>query len=81
MPGHGHGTLTDGSGSGWKALDLRGTCTPVARSGMAAHALSFGYHHDNYFLDSVMYNMAAWRDGPGVGFANSFGGRTSTQAA
>jgi iron complex outermembrane recepter protein len=80
VPGDGPGTLTDGSGSGWKTLDLRATWTPVARSGMAAHALSFGYHYDNYFLDSITYNTAAWRDGPGVSFANAFGGRTSTQA-
>ncbi|MDR5854484.1 TonB-dependent receptor [Caballeronia sp. LZ062] len=79
-PGDGPGTLTDGSGSGWKSLDLRTSWTPAARSGLAAHALAFGYHYDNYFLDNVTSNTAAWRDGAGVTFANAFGGRTRTQA-
>ncbi|BBU27484.1 TonB-dependent receptor [Burkholderia sp. THE68] len=80
VPGDGPGTLTDGSGSGWKSLDLRTSWTPTARSGLAAHALSFGYHYDNYFLDNVTSNTSAWREGAGVSFANSFGGRTRTQA-
>ena len=80
VPGDGPGMLTDGSGSGWKSLDLGTTWTPMTRSGLAAHALSFGYHYDNYFLDNVTSNTNAWRDGAGVSFANAFGGRTRTQA-
>jgi iron complex outermembrane recepter protein len=80
VPGDGPGTLTDGSGTGWKALDLRSSWTPADRSGMAAHALSFGYHFDNYFLDNVTSNTLAWRDGGDTSFANAFGGRTRTQA-
>ncbi|KMZ11865.1 Outer membrane receptor protein, mostly Fe transport [Candidatus Burkholderia humilis] len=80
VPGDGPGTLTDGSGTSWKALDLRTSWTPTDRAGLAAHALSFGYHFDNYFLDNVTSNTLAWRDGGGASFANAFGGRTRTQA-
>lgn len=80
VPGDGPGTLTDGSGSGWKSLDVRTSWTPTASAGLTAHALSFGYHYDNYFLDNVTTNTSAWRDGAGVSFANAFAGRTRTQA-
>lgn len=80
VPGDGPGTLTDGSGSGWKSLDLRASWTPYTGSGPAAHALSFGYHYDNYFVANVTSNTNAWREGAGVSFANAFGGRTRTQA-
>ncbi len=82
VPGDGPGTITYGSGSGWKSLDLRSTWTPPsADAGLAAHWLSFGYHYDNYFLDNETYATAAWRDGGNAAFANAFGGRTQTQAA
>lgn len=82
VPGNGPGTVTYGDGTGWKTLDLRGTYTPQAdAAGIAgAHWLAFGYHFDNYFLDNVTYNTAAWRDGANAALANAFGGRTRTQA-
>jgi iron complex outermembrane receptor protein len=80
-PGNGPGTVIFGDGTGWKTLDLRGTYTPfTTQAGLANHALSFGYHYDNYFLDNQSYNTLNWRDGEATSFANSFVGRTQTQA-
>ncbi|MGF6758871.1 TonB-dependent receptor [Paraburkholderia sp. GAS42] len=81
-PGNGPGVVTFGDGTGWKTLDLKTTYTPASpQAGLTNHALSFGYHYDNYFLDNETYNTAAWRDGAAGSFANAFRGRTQTQAA
>ncbi|MEX3790605.1 TonB-dependent receptor [Paraburkholderia sp. BR14374] len=80
-PGNGPGTVLFGDGTGWKTLDLRGTYTPATNeAGLANHALSFGYHYDNYFVDNQTYNTLAWRDGDAASFANAFTGKTQTQA-
>ncbi|MGN6232852.1 MAG: TonB-dependent receptor [Trinickia sp.] len=80
-PGNGPGVATFGDGTGWKTLDLKGTWTPSSsNAGLVDHALTFGYHYDNYFLDNETYNTAAWIDGAAGGFANAFKGRTQTQA-
>ncbi|MEX3812780.1 TonB-dependent receptor [Paraburkholderia sp. BR13439] len=80
-PGNGPGTVLFGDGTGWKTLDLRGTYTPATNQpGLANHALSFGYHYDNYFVDNQTYNTLAWRDGDAASFANAFTGKTQTQA-
>ncbi|MGF6260730.1 iron complex outermembrane receptor protein [Paraburkholderia youngii] len=80
-PGNGPGTVLFGDGTGWKTLDLRGTYTPATNQpGLANHALSFGYHYDNYFVDNQTYNTLAWRDGDATSFANAFTGKTQTQA-
>ncbi|MFT4065833.1 TonB-dependent receptor [Paraburkholderia sp.] len=80
-PGNGPGTVLFGDGTGWKTLDLRGTYTPaVNQAGLGNHALSFGYHYDNYFLDNQSYNTLNWRDGDATSFANAFTGKTQTQA-
>jgi iron complex outermembrane receptor protein len=80
-PGNGAGTVTLGDGTGWKTLDLRTTYTPAStQAGPANHALSFGYHYDNYFLDNESYSTLNWRDGATAAFANSFAGKTQTQA-
>ncbi|CAB3774424.1 TonB-dependent receptor [Paraburkholderia humisilvae] len=81
-PGNGPGLITFGAGTGWKTLDLKTTYTPAQReAGLADHALTFGYHYDNYFLDNETYNTLAWRNGVAGAFANAFRGRTQTQAA
>ncbi|QYD68760.1 TonB-dependent receptor [Paraburkholderia edwinii] len=81
-PGNGPGVVTFGDGTGWKTLDLKATYTPASpQAGLLNHALTFGYHYDNYFLDNETYNTAAWRDGASGSFANAFRGRTQTQAA
>ncbi|WP_429559921.1 TonB-dependent receptor [Paraburkholderia youngii] len=80
-PGNGPGTVLFGDGTGWKTLDLRGTYTPATNQpGLANHALSFGYHYDNYFVDKQTYSTMAWRDGDATSFANAFTGKTQTQA-
>lgn len=80
-PGNGPGTVIFGDGAGWKTLDLRSTYTPATQqAGLANHALSFGYHYDNYFLDNESYNTLNWRDGAAMSFANAFAGKTQTQA-
>ncbi|MFM0291727.1 MULTISPECIES: TonB-dependent receptor [Paraburkholderia] len=80
-PGNGPGTVIFGDGTGWKTLDLRSTYTPATnQAGLANHALSFGYHYDNYFLDNESYNTLNWRDGAATSFANAFAGKTQTQA-
>ncbi|MFP3603473.1 TonB-dependent receptor [Paraburkholderia sp. SIMBA_053] len=80
-PGNGAGTVTFGDGTGWKTLDLRTTYTPEStQAGLTNHALSFGYHYDNYFLDNESYSTPKWRDGAAATFANSFAGKTQTQA-
>jgi iron complex outermembrane receptor protein len=81
-PGNGPGVITFGDGTGWKTLDLKSTYKPASPpAGLTNHALTFGYHYDNYFLDNETYNTAAWRDGGASSFANAFRGRTQTQAA
>ncbi|SEA17489.1 TonB-dependent receptor [Paraburkholderia sartisoli] len=81
IPGNGAGTVIFGDGTGWKTLDLRTTYTPASpQAGLANHWLSFGYHYDNYFLDSESYNTLNWRDGAATTFANAFRGKTQTQA-
>jgi iron complex outermembrane receptor protein len=80
-PGNGPGTVIFGDGTGWKTLDLRTTYTPVTpQAGLTNHALSFGYHYDNYFLDNESYNTLNWRDSSATSFANAFKGKTQTQA-
>src|ERR1700761_8158725 len=80
-PGNGAGTVLLGDGTGWKTLDLRSSYTPATnQAGLANHALSFGYHYDNYFLDNESYNTLNWRDGAATSFANAFAGKTQTQA-
>lgn len=80
-PANGPGVVTFGDGTGWKTLDLKGTWTPPSpQPGLAHHALAFGYHYDNYFLDNETFNTPTWRDGSAQSFANSFKGRTQTQA-
>jgi iron complex outermembrane receptor protein len=80
-PGNGPGTVIFGDGTGWKTFDLRSTYTPATpQAGLANHALSFGYHYDDYFLDNQSYNTLNWRDGDAASFANAFVGKTQTQA-
>jgi iron complex outermembrane receptor protein len=80
-PGNGPGVVTFGDGAGWKTLDLRATYTPLSpQAGLAAHALTFGYHYDNYFVDNRTYQTLEWQDGAAGAFSNAFAGKTQTQA-
>ncbi len=71
-----NGTLTRMDGTGWKTLDLRGVWHPADIS----HALSFGYHLDQYTLDTLVLNIADWMNDDSGSRASAFAGETRTQA-
>jgi iron complex outermembrane receptor protein len=80
-PGNGPGLVTFGDGTGWKTLDLKATWTPPSGdAGWRHHALTFGYHYDDYHVDNETFSTANWRDGAAASFANAFAGKTRTQA-
>jgi iron complex outermembrane receptor protein len=80
-PGNGPGVVAFGDGTGWKTLDLKATWTPASHHpGWRNHALTFGYHYDDYRVDNETYNTANWQDGAAASFANAFSGKTRTQA-
>jgi iron complex outermembrane recepter protein len=80
-PGNGPGVATFGDGTGWKTLDLKATWTPaLSEAGWRNHALTFGYHYDDYHVDNETYNTVGWQDSAAASFANAFAGKTSTQA-
>jgi iron complex outermembrane recepter protein len=73
------GRVTDLAGTGWTALDLRGTLRPVDGNN-DQHTLDFGYHVDDYDLRSDTNNTADWsRGNKGALFASS-SGQTRTHA-
>jgi iron complex outermembrane receptor protein len=53
------GTDTDGSGTGWRTFELQSTYTP---GGNAGHALTFGYHQNNYVLKNQVFNLSNWNN-------------------
>jgi iron complex outermembrane receptor protein len=73
------GTLVNNAGTGWKTLDLRGEWRPDGDL-KSAHQVSFGYHYDQYELESETLNIADWKNSnSGILRTNSFG-TTRTQA-
>ncbi|CAN4275128.1 CirA Outer membrane receptor proteins, mostly Fe transport [Methylophilaceae bacterium] len=73
------GTLVNNDGTGWKTLDLRGEWRPDGDL-KSAHQVSFGYHYDQYELESETLNIAEWKNSnSGILRTNSFG-TTRTQA-
>jgi iron complex outermembrane recepter protein len=73
------GRVTDLAGTGWTALELRGTLRP-ADGNNDQHTIDFGYHVDDYDLRSDTNNTADWsRGSKGSLFATSRG-QTQTQA-
>lgn len=73
------GTYTNGAGTGWKTLDLRGDWRPDGDT-KSEHQLSFGYHYDQYELETETLNVANWlKSNNGILRTNSFG-KTQTQA-
>lgn len=87
----GAGTFTNNAGTGWKTLDLRGQWRSDAPSKVkdkarpdgdtkSEHQLSFGYHYDQYELESETINVANWlKSNNGTLRTNSYG-KTQTQA-
>lgn len=73
------GTLTNNDGTGWKTLDLRGELRPDGDL-KSEHQISFGYHYDQYELESKTLNVTDWQNSDnGTLRTNSFG-KTRTQA-
>ena len=84
----GAGTVTDGGGTGWNSLALKGTWRPKAAqsqagaSAVGSHVVDFGLQQDRYTLSSITSNLPGiWlTDAPGS-LVNAIGGKTTTQAA
>lgn len=73
------GTLTNNDGTGWKTLDLRGELRPDGDL-KSEHQISFGYHYNQYELESKTLNVTDWQNSDnGTLRTNSFG-KTRTQA-
>lgn len=53
------GTDTLGDGTGWRTFELQGTRTPAAGE---AHALTFGYHRNDYTLVNRVFALTNWND-------------------
>lgn len=68
------GTVTNMQGTGWMALEARGTLHPVN------HTLDLGYHFDQYELHSGVYNTADWSVGGSGTLKSAAQGNTRTQA-
>jgi len=78
--GGGPGTNSERDGTGWQTFELQGVFTPSEGDWTdGAHTLAFGYHRNNYTLDSPTYNTTDWRSRTGT-LAQDVRGETSLQA-
>lgn len=71
------GTITKQDGTGWKTGDIKIDYRPNYAK---LHKVRFGYHYDQYKLDSETYNTAEWQGGVPTTFNSSFKGTTQTNA-
>ena len=53
------GTHTVGDGTGWNTFELQSTYTPEPGG---KHALTFGYHQNDYTLKNRVFNLGNWND-------------------
>lgn len=53
------GTDTLGDGTGWRTFELQATYTPGQGEN---HALTFGFHQNNYTLKNRQYRLWNWKD-------------------
>jgi len=72
--GGGPGTIFYGDGTGWRTVDLK-----AESPSYAGHALTVGYHFDNYFLRNKTYNTPDWLNGSPSTLASTYRGDTRTQ--
>lgn len=77
-PGAGPGTVTYDNGDGWYTFDVRIDHRDSARQ--EGQWWSFGYHFDQYRLNSTTYNASDWQLPVLTDFNNRFAGDTRTQA-
>lgn len=77
----GPGTNSERDGTGWHTFELQGIYTPSDGDWTdGAHTLAFGYHRNDYRLDSpVFHNDADWRSRSGE-LVQDARGETSLQA-
>ena len=76
--GAGPGTEAVSDGTGWRTFEVQSTYTPSQEIG---HALSFGYHHNDYKIKSTTYNLSEWRNsGSRIDVNASNSGKTRVQA-
>jgi iron complex outermembrane recepter protein len=76
----GPGTNSERDGTGWQTLELQGVYTPSAGDWTGgAHTLAFGYHRNDYRLESPVFETADWRSRSGA-LTQDVRGETSLQA-
>jgi iron complex outermembrane recepter protein len=76
----GPGMNAERDGTGWNTFELQGVYTPSAADWTnGAHTLAFGYHRNDYRLESPVYDTAEWRSRAGA-LAQDVRGETSLQA-
>lgn len=75
------GSNTERDGTGWSTFELQGVYTPSGGDWTdGAHTLAFGYHQNDYRLESPVYtNEVDWRSRAGT-LAQDVRGETSLQA-
>lgn len=75
----GAGRITFADGTGWRTFDIKAVWKPA--QGRAGHAITFGYHWNEYRIASVQYDATRWfSDDTLTTRRNSFSGRTATEA-
>jgi len=74
----GTGTITDGNGTGWDTLALKGVWRPDGAAG--AHIVDFGYQQDRYKLHSLVSNTGNWISGAATTLSNEVGGNTALRS-
>jgi len=74
----GAGTITDGTGTGWNALALKGIWRPQGIKG--SHIVDFGFQQDRYSLHSLVSNTSNWISGAPTTLSSEVGGTTSLQS-
>jgi iron complex outermembrane receptor protein len=74
------GTNTERDGTGWKTFELQGVYTPSDGDWTGgAHTLAFGYHRNDYQLESPVYKTTDWHSRTGT-LLQDARGKTSLQA-
>jgi len=76
----GPGTNSERDGTGWHTFEVQGVYTPIDGDWTGgAHTLAFGYHRNDYRLESPIYETADWRSRAGV-LSQDARGETNLQA-
>ena len=71
----GAGTLTDGTGTGWRSVAAKGIWRPER-----AHVVDFGVQQDRYVLQTTTSNLANWLSDTTGSLLNAVRGSTETRS-